>query len=154
MILELERAERVRDALERVRQRVREVVHRIDAPRVAGPVVRRVPDPIERRVAHVEVRRRHVDLGAQHVRAVLELARPHPREQIEVLLDRTIAIRAVPARLGQRAAIGANLVGVQAVHVRLAAPDQLDGELVELLEVVGGEEQRVPLEPEPLDVLA
>ena len=39
MVLELERAERVRDALDRVRQRMRVVVHRVDAPRVAGAVV-------------------------------------------------------------------------------------------------------------------
>ena len=121
MVLELERAERMRDPLERVRQRVRVVVHRIDAPRVAGPMVRGVADPVERRVAHVEVGRRHVDLRAQHVRAVGELARAHPREQIEVLLDRAIAIRAVLPRLGQRAAVGANLVGVEAVDVGLAA---------------------------------
>ncbi len=56
------------------------------------------------------------------------------------------------ARLGQRAAVGANLVGGQAVHVRLVALNQLDRELIELLEVVGREEQRVPLEAEPLDV--
>jgi hypothetical protein len=37
--LELQRAQRVGDALERVLQRVREVVHGIDAPGVAGAVV-------------------------------------------------------------------------------------------------------------------
>ena len=95
--------------LDRVRQRVREVVHRIDAPRVAGPVVGGVADPVERRVAHVEVRRRHVDLRAQHVRAVGEFAGPHPREQVEVLVDRPIAVRAVAARLGQRAAASTSL---------------------------------------------
>ena len=40
VVLELERAERVRDPLDRVGQRVREVVQRIEAPRVALPVVR------------------------------------------------------------------------------------------------------------------
>ena len=40
VILELERADRVRDALDGVGERMREVVHRIDAPRVAGPVMR------------------------------------------------------------------------------------------------------------------
>ena len=87
MILELQRAERMRDVLDRVRRRVREVVHRIDAPRVAGAVVVRVPDPVQHRIAHVDVRRRHVDLRAQHVRAVRELAGAHPPEEIEVLVD-------------------------------------------------------------------
>jgi hypothetical protein len=86
------------------------------------------------------------------VRAVRELAGPHPREQIEVLLDRSIAVRAVPARLGQRAAIGANLVGAEAVDVRLAGLDQVDGELIEPLEVIRRVELGRPLEAEPLDV--
>ena len=42
-------------------------------------------------------------------------------EQVEVLLDGPIAIRAVAARLGQRAAILADLVGREAVDVGLAA---------------------------------
>ena len=125
MILELERAERVRDVLDRVRRRVREVVHRIDAPGVAGPVVMRAPDPVQHRVAQVDVRRRHVDLRAQDVRAVGELPGPHAREQIEVLLDRSVAIRALAAGLGQRPAVLADLVRRLAVDVRLAALDQM-----------------------------
>ncbi len=39
VVLELERADRVRHALDRVGVAVREVVHRVDAPRVARPVV-------------------------------------------------------------------------------------------------------------------
>ena len=74
MILELQRAERVRDAFDRVRDRMRVVVGRIDAPGVAGAVMRRVSDAVQRRVPHVDVRRRHVDLRAQHVRAVGKLA--------------------------------------------------------------------------------
>jgi hypothetical protein len=46
VVLELERAQRVRDALDRVGQAVGEVVHRVDAPRVAGPVVVRVLDAV------------------------------------------------------------------------------------------------------------
>src|SRR5262249_23312733 len=54
----------------------------------------------------------------------------------------------------QRAAIRADLLGGQAVNVRLAVADQQLGELVEALEVVGGvEEVGSPVEPEPADVL-
>ena len=154
MVLELQRAERVRDAFDRVRDRVRVVVGRIDAPGVAGAVMRRVPDAVERRIAHVDVGRRHVDLRAQHVRAVGKLARAHPPEQVEVLLDRPVAIRAVAARLGQRAAILADLVGRQAVDVGLAVANQLLGVAVHLLEVVRRVEHPIgPVEPEPADVL-
>ncbi len=151
--LELERADRVRDALDRVGLAVREVVRRVDAPRVAGARMRRVQDPVQHRVAQVDVRRGHVDPGAQHARAVGELAAAHPLEEVEVLLDRAVAPRAVPAGLGQRAAVLADLVGREVVDVGLAGPDQVDGPLVELLEVVGRVvEVLAPVEPEPADV--
>ncbi len=152
VILELQRAERVRDAFDRVRQRMRVVVGRIDAPGVAGAVMRRVADAVQRRVAHVDVRRRHVDLRAQHVRAVGKLARAHPVEQVEVLRHRPVAIRAVGARFRQRPAVRADLVGAETVHVRLAVANELLRVRVQQLEVVGRVQHRRPLEPEPSHV--
>src|SRR6187397_354537 len=100
----------MRNALERVRDRMRVVVHRIDAPRVAGPVMMRAPDPVDDWVAHVDVGRRHVDLRAEHTRAVWKFARAHAAEQVETLADRAVAMRAVAAGLLQRAAILTDLV--------------------------------------------
>ena len=132
---------------------MRVVVHRVDAPRVAGAVMVRAADAVQHRVAHVDVRRRHVDLRAQHARAVGELAGAHPPEQVEVLVHRAVAVRALAARLRQRAAVLADLVGGQVVDVRLAVADQLLGAVVELLEVVGRVvEPVVPREAEPPDV--
>src|SRR6266404_6047090 len=88
------------------------------------------------------------------MRAVRELAGTHAREEIEVLLDRTGAVRTVAPRLGQRAAVLADLVGGEAVDVRPALLDELDGVIVELLEIVGGvEEVLPPIEAEPAHVL-
>ena len=75
MVLELERADRMRDALDRVRLAVREIVARIDPPLRAGARVRRVQDAVEHRIAQVDVAGRHVDLGAQHARAIRETRR-------------------------------------------------------------------------------
>ena len=152
MVFELQRAERVGDLLERVRDRVGVVVHRVDAPRIARAMVMRAADAVQRRIAHVEVRRPHVDLRAQDVRAVFERTGAHAREQVEALGDRTVAIRTVPARFGQRAPILADLVGGQFVDVGLVTSNELDGELVESLEVVGRVEHRVPREAEPRHV--
>ena len=101
VVLELQRADRMRDALDRVRLAVRVIVARIDRPLRAGARVARMQDAVEHRVAQVDVARRHVDLGAQHARAVRELAGAHAAEQVEVLLHRALAERAVLARLGQ-----------------------------------------------------
>ncbi len=111
VVLELQRAERVGDVLERVLQRMGEVIHRIDAPGVAGVVVLGVHDPIEHRIAQVHVGRRHVDLGAQHALAFLELAGPHPGEQVEVFLHRAVAARRVGAGRGEVAALRADFLG-------------------------------------------
>ena len=52
---ELDRAERVRYAFDRVLQAVRKVVQRIDAPLVALPIMVRVSDPVEHGIAHEHV---------------------------------------------------------------------------------------------------
>ena len=115
--------------------------------------MRRLANPVHHRIAHVDVARRHVDLGAQHVRAVLELARAHAAEEVVVLGDRAIAVRAIATGFCQRAAIFAHLVGRQAVDVRLAISNELLGPLVELLEIVRRVIQMLaPIEAEPLDV--
>ena len=153
MVLKLQGAERMRDALNGIGQRVRVVVHRVDAPVVARAVVLGVANPVQRRVPHIQVGRRHVDFGAQHVLAVGELAGPHPAEQVQVFLNRTIPVRAFPPRFRQRAPILAHLVGGQAVNVGVAVPNQLLGVLVQLLKVVRCVVQvLVPIEAQPLDV--
>ena len=114
--------------------------------------MRRVADPVERRIPHVQIRRRHVDLRPQHVRPVRKLSRAHAGKQIEALLDRPVAVRAVAARLGQRAAMSPDFLPGEAVDVGLVAPDELDGERVEPLEVIGREQQLIPLKAEPRDV--
>ena len=119
-----------------------------------GPVVGRLADPVERRVAQVDVRRRHVDLRPERPRAVGELAGAHPPEEVEVLLDRAVAVRAVLPRLGQRAAGLPDLLGREVADEGLPGPDQRLAEVVEPLEVVRGVDRgRSPVEAEPADVL-
>ena len=153
VVLEFQRAQRMGDALDRVRQAVREVVGGVDAPAVAAAVVRGVADAVNRRVAHVDVGRGHVDLCAQHMFAVGELAVAHAPEQIQVLFHAALAEGAVGARFGQRAAVAADVVGAEAAHIRLARAYQFNGAVVELAEVVRCVEQLVPLKAEPAHIL-
>jgi len=154
VVLEFQGANRVRDLFDRIGLPVREIVHRVDAPLVAGAMMRGVQDPIQDRIAEVQVRMRHVDLGAQGPRAVREFAGPHPLKQVQILRHATIAARAVAAGLRQRSAVLTHLVRGQLANVRLAVPNQLDAPLVQLLEIVGGEKQAIrPIEAEPADVL-
>src|SRR5205085_9132160 len=95
---------------------------------------------------------RHVDLRPEDMGAVLELARTHAAEQIEILLDRTVAVWAVSSRFGERPPVLANLLGVQAVDICQIAADQLNREVIESLEIVRRIKEPVPLESEPRDV--
>ena len=98
--------------------------------------------------------RGHVDLRPQGPRAVGELAVAHAAEQVEVLLRRAVAIGAVPAGLGERAAVLADFFGREVADVGLAGQDQLLGPLVELIEIVRGVVQPLlPIEAQPADVL-
>ena len=73
------------DVLQRVFDRMRVGVHRVDLPRVAGHVVLGKADAVDRRVAHVDVGRAHVDLGAQDHAAFGVLAGAHLAEQLAAI---------------------------------------------------------------------
>ena len=147
-----QRAQRVRDALDGVLNGVLEVVHRVDAPVVAGAVMVAALDAVHRRVAHQNVRRGHIDLRAQHAAAVREFAVLHALEQVEVFLDAAVAVRAVHARLGERAAVLAHLLGRLIVDVGKTLFDHAAGDLVQAREEIAGEVQLRPVKAQPFDV--
>ena len=129
------------------------VVGRIDAPGVAGARVLGVQDAVQDRIAQVHVGRRHVDLRPQHACAVGELAGAHAAEQVEVLLDRAIAVGRVLPRFGQRAALAAHPIGRRIIDIGLALADQVFGPFVELLEIVRRViEMLAPVEAQPVHV--
>ena len=149
-----QRAYRVGHALEVVALSVCEVVHRIYVPAGAGAVVRMVDDAVHDGVAEVHVARRHVYLGAQHMRPFGKLARVHALKQVEILLDRTVAVGAVLARLGRGTFLGGNLLRCLVVDICFALLDQADSQVVQLGEVVGGVVQAIaPVKSQPVDIL-
>ena len=113
----------------------------------------RVPDAEQQCVAHDHVRIRHVDLRAQHVRAVGELTGLHPPQQIQILLDGPVPIRAVHPGGRHRSSIDADLLLALRVDVRLPLLHEQLRDFVQLLEVIARVEETVPIESEPMHVL-
>ena len=109
---------------------MREVVHRVDAPFVAGAVVFSIQDAVHHRVAHVQIGRRHIYFRAKHMCAIGELARFHTLQQVDVLFDRAIAVGASLAGLGKGATILPYLILAQTVHISLVLENKLLGKLV------------------------
>jgi hypothetical protein len=142
LVFEFEGADAVGDLFERVFDGVGEGVHRVDAPGVAGVVVGGAADAVEGRVAQVDVGRGHVDLGAQHGRAVGHARRrasrgsgrgcPRGRGSRKGLLD---------AGFAEVAAVDAHLLGALLVHVGQAGLDEVLGGAVHEVEVVAGLEE-------------
>ena len=151
-VLELQRAQRARDPLDGVAEAMREVIQRVDAPVVTTTIVMRMPDADQQWIAHDHVDVRQVDLGAQYVRAVGEFTGAHATQQVEVFLDRAIAIGARRAGRVHGATSRADFFFVLRVDVRLALQHQRFGDVVQLLEIVRRVEQVVPLKAQPLHV--
>ena len=145
MILELEGTQRMSDPLDRIRDRMRVVIHRVDAPFVACLMVdQTVPDAIQGRIAHIDIRRCHVDTRTQRAAAIRKLTGAHTPEKIQVFLDRTFSVGALSARFSQGAPVVPHLLGREITHKGLACLDQFNGIAVQLLEIVRGETQIFP----------
>ncbi len=80
----------------------------------------------------------HVYLGAQRTSPVGEFAGPHPPEEVEALLHRALPVGAFPTRPVGCASHLIDLFGGVVAHEGLASADELQGVLVQRLEVVGG----------------
>ena len=100
----------MRNAFQRIADAVGKVVHRVDAPLVAGLVVFGELNAVQHRIAHHDKRRRHVDLRTQAGFTFFKTAGTHFFKQREVLFDAAIAERTVFARLSQRATVFADFV--------------------------------------------
>ena len=153
MILEFERADRMRDALDRIRLAVREIIGRVNAPVSAGARVRGVQNAVENRIAQVDIPRAHIDFRAQHAGAVRKFSPSHATEEVKVFAGEAVAVWAVAAGLGQCAARGSDLLRALIVDISKAALDQVFGPFIELIEVIRGMIQvRPPIKAEPAHV--
>ena len=116
-------------------------VHRVDAPGVAGVVVRGAAYAVNGRVAHIDVGAGHVDLGAQHHSAIGMQAVLHLPKAGQVLRGRAAAKRAVNAGLAKVAPVGAHFVGALFVHIGVSGFDQIFGSAVHKPKIVAGLEK-------------
>ena len=153
MVFKLQRAQRVGDVFQRIFQRMREIVHRINAPGIAGVVMRRVHDAIQHRIAHVHVGRCHVDLCPQHALTLLELSTAHLFKQRKVLINRAVAVRGMRAGSREIAALDPHFFGRIVLHIGLTRFDQMNRAFMEKTEVIAREIKiSAPVESQPTHV--
>ncbi|SAJ03160.1 Uncharacterised protein [Enterobacter cloacae] len=136
VVLEFQRAQRVRNAFQRIADAVGEVVHRVDAPLVTGLVVFSELNAVQHRIAHHDERRRHIDFGTQTRFTFFEATGTHFFKQRQVLFHATIAERAVFTRLSQRTAVFTDFVSRQFVDVCQTFVNQFNRIGIQLIEIV------------------
>jgi hypothetical protein len=143
----------VGNAFQRIADAVGEVVHRVDAPLVAGLVVFSELNAVQHRIAHHDERRRHIDFGTQAGFAFFEATGTHFFKQRQVLFHAAIADGLFyPARSAYR-----GIHGFRRQTVRQHTPDLVDqfnrvGK--QLIEIVRGVADIArPVEAQPLHVV-
>src|SRR5215203_5751096 len=99
----------------RIGKRMGKVVHWINAPLVPRAIMMGMADAIEQWVTHLHVGGSHVNLGAQHMRAIGKLTSPHAAKEVEILLHATIAMGTCATCLCHGPAVFANLFFIQTV---------------------------------------
>ena len=77
VILELKGADAVSYSLDCIRDRVCEIVHRVDAPFVPGSWMGGELDPVKGRVPHVDIGTCHIYLGPERIGALRMLSFLH-----------------------------------------------------------------------------
>lgn len=153
VVFEFQGAKGVGDVFVGVFQRVGEVVHRIDAPSVAGVVVLCEHDAVEDGIPHVHVGGRHVDFGTEDGFSFGNLTIFHGGETFHIFFDGTVAERRFLSGCGDVAALGADILDALFVHIGEPFFNEGDGTGVEEVEHVAGEiKMAAPVETEPVDV--
>ena len=112
-----------------------------------------VQHTVDQRIAEQHVRMGHVDLRTQHEGARLTLAAVHILEELEVLLDGSVAIGTVCTRRSGRTFLLGNHLGTLLVDIGASLLDEPHGKVPEFLEIVAGIVDVGPLEAKPLDVV-
>ena len=72
----------MRDSLDRILKRMCKIIHRIDAPFIAGSVVCHVCHTVDDRISHIDVGRTHIDACAEHFLTIRVLSFPHLLKQL------------------------------------------------------------------------
>ncbi len=142
------------DLLHRILNRMCEIIHRVNAPSVSRIVVRHMRHTVDHRITHVDVRRCHIDLGAQYLLSVLVFPVLHLFKEPKILLHRTVAVRTVLPWFLKRAPVFTDLVGSQVTDERLPLLDQFDRTLIHHFKIIRCKIQVfLPVGAKPLHIL-
>ena len=137
----------------RVGKRMSKIIHGVYAPFVARAVVMSLEHTVDYGVAHIEVWRSHVYFCAEHLCSGFKLALCHALEKVEIFLNRTVAVGAVFARLGECSAVFSYFVRRKVANISLAHFNELYGTFIYKIKIIRGKINVVPFKSQPFNIL-
>ena len=129
---------------------VGKIVHWVYTPFIACTMMMRFHDPVNDRIAHVHVRRCHIDFRTQNFFSFIELAGGHPFKQIKVFFHRTITVRTFSARFLRSSFLCTYGFRILIINIGFSFVDQLNRKSMQLWEKIRCIIQAVfPVETQP-----
>ena len=110
MVLELKCTDTVGNSLNRILNRMCEIVHRIDAPLIACIMVCHMSHSVDYRVSHIHIGRRHIYSGSEDLGSILIFALLHLLKELQILFNTSVPAGVVLTGLCQGTAVFANLL--------------------------------------------
>ena len=140
------------NVLQRIFNRMGKIVHRINAPFIPLAVMVGMVDPVDYRIAQVEIARSRIDLRPQRHTAVGKLTVFHAFKQRQILFNRSIPVGALRRGCGIPAHL-THLIRRQLAHIGQTLFNQSHCTFVHLIKIVGSIIKAiVPSKAEPADI--
>ena len=153
VILEFQCTDRMCDTLNRIFNRMCEIVHRINAPLITCSVMCHMSPTVNDRISHVHVRRCHVDSCTQYLLAICEFTILHIFKKCKVLFYASVAGWIFLTWLSQCTTVFTDLICCQVRYICLTLLDQLHCAFIHLVKIIGCKEQSVfPVCAKPCDI--
>ena len=99
VILKFQSTDGMSNALNSVLNRMGEIIHGINTPFVPCIVMGHMGHPVDNRIPHIHIRRRHVDFCAEHLLSILVFSFSHLFKETEIFFHAAVSIRAFFSRL-------------------------------------------------------
>src|SRR5215217_4629223 len=131
---------------------VRKIIHWINAPLIAGPMVMGMFDSVDDWITHQHIRAGHVDQGTQGTYAICKLSCLHSAEKIKIFCYAAASERAVFAGFCWCSFKFGDLVGSAVVYIGQSFFYQRNRIIIKRIEVIGSIKLIFPLKTEPFDV--
>ena len=126
----------MRDFLNGIFDRVCKIIHRIDAPLLARPGVGHVCNPVENRIPHVDVGRRHINSSSQCPLSVRHATCAHLLEHPQVLLHASSPARIFLSRFREGSSVLPDFLGCQCRNICLPVPNQFQRIFKHFFEII------------------